>query len=287
MTFAVLADIHSNRIALEACVKEARKRHAEAFLFLGDYLGELAFPERTLEALEALSRQFPCTFIRGNKEDYWIDRFHGRNEDWVWEAGKSGSGMLKYVYDRLTPAQIEAFGKMPVSMTLRFPGFPDFVICHGSPWHTDESLREDLAEAPVRRLETELTLCGHFHIQSLYIREGKRVVNPGAVGMPIGSGGRTQFMMLSGHDGKWETEFLTLPYDRERVIREMDEEKLYEQAPGWYRVTKAFLRGGRITHRMVLDRAHELYAQSTGIRDWKSIPEAYWNLAMKELNVPE
>jgi len=39
---AVLADIHSNHIALETCLKEAQKRGAQEYLFLGDYLGELA-----------------------------------------------------------------------------------------------------------------------------------------------------------------------------------------------------------------------------------------------------
>ena len=40
---AVLADIHSNHIALETCLKEAQERGAQDYLFLGDYLGELAY----------------------------------------------------------------------------------------------------------------------------------------------------------------------------------------------------------------------------------------------------
>ena len=50
MRIAIMADVHSNHIALEACVREARKRGAEEFLFLGDYLGELAFPEKNKES---------------------------------------------------------------------------------------------------------------------------------------------------------------------------------------------------------------------------------------------
>lgn len=57
MNIAVMADIHSNHIALEACVAEARRRCAEEFLFLGDYLGELAYPEKTLELLRLLSQK--------------------------------------------------------------------------------------------------------------------------------------------------------------------------------------------------------------------------------------
>ena len=94
-------------------------------------------------------------------------------------------------------------------------------------------------------------------------------------------------MMLTGKDGKWEKEFITLPYDRKRVIQEMDEEKLSEQAPGWYRITKDVIRNGKATHLMTLQKAQELYEQHTGINDWKNIPEKYWNLALAEMNVPE
>ena len=48
MNIAIMADIHGNHIALEACIGEARKLGAEEFLFLGDYLGELAYPERAI-----------------------------------------------------------------------------------------------------------------------------------------------------------------------------------------------------------------------------------------------
>lgn len=289
MNIAVMADIHSNHIALEACVSEAKRRRAEAFLFLGDYLGEFACPEKTLELLGTIKKQYPCVFIRGNKEDYWISRKNGRYGDWVWEAGRSGSGMLAYVYERLAPEQIGEFEKLPVSATVRWPGFPAFVICHGSPWKTTESMREDYdyIDGLTKRLETELTICAHFHIQSRYTRNGKRVVNPGAVGLPLRSNGDTQFMMLTGQAGKWDTGFISLPYDREKAIREMDGENLSAQAPGWYRITKEVVRTGKASHLTALMKAQELYKQHTGINDWKNIPEEYWNMALAEMNVPE
>ena len=289
MRIAVMADIHSNHIALETCFAEAQRCNAEIFIFLGDYLGDLAYPQKTLEYLDGIKKKYPCIFIRGNKEDYWINHKNGKHRDWVWEAGRSGSGMLAYVYNHLTLEQIENFEKMPISMTMRYQGFPDFVICHGSPWKTNESMREDYdyIDELTKRLETELTICAHFHIQSKYTRNGKLVINPGAVGVPLRSNGQAQFMMLEGISGKWETEFITLQYDRERAIQEMDEEKLSEQAPGWCRITKEVLRHGQATHLMTLMKAQELYEQHTGINDWKNIPEEYWNMALEEMKVPE
>ena len=77
MRIAVMADIHSNHIALETCFAQAQRRHAEEFIFLGDYLGDLAYPQKTLEFLGGIKKQYPCTFIRGNKEDYWIHHKNG------------------------------------------------------------------------------------------------------------------------------------------------------------------------------------------------------------------
>lgn len=41
---AVLSDIHSNYVALEQCIKYAVARDINNFIFLGDYVGELAYP---------------------------------------------------------------------------------------------------------------------------------------------------------------------------------------------------------------------------------------------------
>ncbi len=283
MKIAVMADIHSNHLALKRCLDEAEKLGAEEYLFLGDYIGELPCPGKTLMILEELSSDTPCTFIRGNKENYWINHKAGKDVDWEWIEGTSGSGMLNYSYTRLTPAQIDGFEKLPISRKMKYEGMPEFVICHGSPFKVSESMREeyDYIDDLTSRLETELTICAHYHIQSEYSRNSKTVINPGAVGMPLKSGGKTQFMMLYDKDGAWEHEFLTLEYDVEEAIREMDEERLFEKAPAWYRVTKAVLRGKDISQARVIEKADELCRKYEGSSDWRKIQEKYWEMALE------
>ena len=284
---AIISDIHSNHIALDRCIDAAKERNASEFLFLGDYLGELAYPRRTLERLSELKKEYPCTFIRGNKEDYWIDHAAGKHADWTWKTGTSGSGMLRYTYDSLTPEEICSFARMPIMKVMKYDGMPDFVICHGSPFKANESLREDFdyIDALTSRFETELTVCGHFHIQTQYTRKGRRIVNPGSVGIPLQSGGKTQFMMLYGENGKWTPEFMTLEYDVDAAIREMDEENLDKQAPAWYRVTKAVLKGINTSQMTVLSRAAEIYKEQENGSDWRNIPEKYWDMALAELGI--
>lgn len=61
-------------------------------------------------------------------------------------------------------------------------------------------------------------LCGHTHVQR-ELRFGKKVTwNPGSVGVPLESGGKTQFMILHGVDNSWQQEFLSLDYDFDTLI---------------------------------------------------------------------
>lgn len=70
MNVAVLADVHGNYIALERCLEYAFSRNISTFFFLGDYIGELAHPERTMKILYDMNDRYRCYFIKGNKEDY-------------------------------------------------------------------------------------------------------------------------------------------------------------------------------------------------------------------------
>ena len=60
MNVAILSDIHSNSHALEACLQYALNQGVNAFLFLGDYVGEMAYPQKTMHRLYELQKQYDC-----------------------------------------------------------------------------------------------------------------------------------------------------------------------------------------------------------------------------------
>ena len=73
MKIAALSDIHGNYIALQKCIDYALDKGVETFIFLGDYVGELAYPQKTMEIIYSLKEKYNCFFVKGNKEDYWLD----------------------------------------------------------------------------------------------------------------------------------------------------------------------------------------------------------------------
>lgn len=49
MRVVILSDIHSNYHEFKACYENAVKCGADSFIFLGDYISNLAEPQRTLD----------------------------------------------------------------------------------------------------------------------------------------------------------------------------------------------------------------------------------------------
>ena len=291
MEIAVLADIHSNYIALERCMEYAIGRGIKQFLFLGDYIGELAYPERTMERLYEYREKYDCTFIRGNKENYWIDcRASGQMK---WRKYDSTTGALWYAYHCLRDQDIDFFESLPISQQLSYKGFPAFTICHGSPASVRENMVIDgeKTKAILEGAKTDLIFCAHTHIQGKTVYRGKAAVNPGSVGLSLEGGAKSQFLILHGEKvhGKacWREEFISIPYDWEETLRQLKESGLEELAPGWCKITAHDIRHPQeeIGHAHMLWRVMEQCKAETGHCDWPDIPEKYWDLALKDFGL--
>lgn len=285
MDIAVLADIHGNYIALKECISHARERGIRSFLFLGDYLGELAYPERTMQMLYDIKKRYECWFVRGNKEDYWLNHTEEDRKTGLWKKFDSTTGSLFYTYSHLSEEDLRFYRELPISRQLSFDGLPEITVCHGSPFKVNEKLLpgDDRTFEIMEQVDTPLIVCGHIHEQGKIVHHGKVVLNGGAVGVAIDSGGKAQYMILHGEQGIWKEEFISLSYDVEQVIRELHEAGLDQYAPWWCFVTENLLRRGKISHAQVLTRAMELCRDEYGECRWPEVPEKCWEQAAKEM----
>lgn len=280
MKIAVLSDIHGNYVALKACLDVALAQGIETFVFLGDYVAEFPYPQRTMEILYEMRNKYTCYFIRGNKEDYWITRKY--DKDCIWRDGNHTVGAMHYTYEHQTEKDISFYQSLKHCETIQIPGAEDLVICHGSPESNTQKLLADKPDA-LAYLEASAhpyIIYGHVHRQGMIERNGTKAINPGAVGVPAGSGGKTQFMILHQEEKEWREEFYSLDYDRERVLKEIDESGLLEIAPYWTRVTKKLIMDGSVTHGRVLTKAMELCEAATGSSLWYDIPDVFWEEAL-------
>lgn len=283
MDIAVLSDIHGNYIALERCLEYSFSRGINRFFFLGDYIGELAYPERTMQILYDLSNRYQCNFIKGNKEEYWLNYRAGGEQGW--KDNNSTTGALLYAYKSLTERDLDFFAQMQPAQEITIDKMPAITICHGSPFKVNEKMLPDNARTIeiMNNVTSSVILCGHTHVQRKIVHNKKCVLNPGAVGIPLHSEGKAQFLILHRNDGMWSEEFVSLEYDTERVIRDLHEANLYEHAPYWTLITEYVLHKGLISHGDILPIAMKLCREETGVCVWPDIPDKYWEKAVAEV----
>lgn len=285
MKVAVLSDIHGNYAAFETCVEYALAQDIRTFFFLGDYVAEFPYPQRTMEMLYDMQEKYDCYFIRGNKEDYWLDCKY--NADCVWKNGNHTVGAMKYTYEELTEQDFAFYQSMPISREISFEGAEPIMICHGSTERNNQKMLPDDEET--RRIIEECNcryiLCGHTHGQMTIEHGGKILWNPGAVGVPKNSGGKTQFMILHQKDTEWEPEFISLEYEKEQILKEFHETGLEQMAPYWTQITRHLLRAGENTHSRALFYAMDLDMAENGSTIWYNVPDKYWIKAITDLLV--
>jgi predicted phosphodiesterase len=184
MRAAVLADIHANLPALEAVLAEPDVAGADAVVLLGDIaLGPM--PAQTLDRLADLGDR--AVWVHGNCEREMVIAFDGGEVAGPNAADATGAAAL---IDRQHRDRLDG---LPLTVTLDIYGLGPVLFCHATPRRDDEMV---LVDSPPQRwaavlggVEEATVVCGHTHMPFDRLTGGRRVINPGSVGMPYGHPG--------------------------------------------------------------------------------------------------
>ena len=193
MKIAVLGDIHSNHIALETCIRHAMDQGVDEFLFLGDYISDCPYPDKTMKVVYEMEKKYCCRFIRGNREDYMLNHRKHPEERWTYS---SASGNLLYTYENLTERDLDFYERIDIQGIYEKEGYPSFRYCHGSLTSSNELLLPENLDKIMSDLDVNLLISGHTHIQETVRFGNKRLIHPGSVGLPWYYEGKTQYMIL-------------------------------------------------------------------------------------------
>lgn len=280
MKIAVFSDIHSNAVAFRACLKQAEKLGFDTCVLLGDYVSDLAYPERTMEIIEKIKAKYPTEIIRGNREEYLLEHMKNPMDDWKYN---SRTGSLLYTYENLPRETVLSFEKMPITKCVDFKGYPPFEIAHGSflksramvlPGHKD-------ADEMFLSMKTNFSIVGHTHYMFIMKRGEKTIANAGSVGVPSRNLPGACFLMMESGKDTWNLSVNRVQYDIDRVIFEMDESGLTEKSNVWARGIKKMLKTGREYLIEVLDLV-KAYSSQTGL---PFDDERLWEEAAKKLGI--
>jgi len=288
MRYLIISDIHGNWAALEAAAEMLPSLSPAGILFLGDYITDGSDPQRILQMLRKINREYPCVFIRGNREEYFLK--NRKQTDHSWQPC-SHTGSLWYTAKHLTEMDLDWFAEMPISQSIPTPDATDFLICHGSPVSANDrmlgSKNKEHREEIIRCIDQDLLICGHSHRQEIYHIDAKRVIFCPSLGLPLMRNGivpSQHMLQLDFSDDRWECSFLSVHYDTEAYIREMLDSPFASASKIWCRGIAQTLRTQQNVIVDCLVLAHKL-AEEDECAGVVPLPEIYWEQAAAQLGI--
>lgn len=215
MKLAVISDVHGNLHALDAVLDDIARQGVAQTVALGDFVSGPFDPRGVADRFIELG----LVSVRGNHDRFITD---GRRDDWVIDA------LARSLLDVRQTAWLAA---VPATATLG----AEVLLCHGTP-RDDNTLwldgvgedgkvfhrsRESI-EAEASGFDYPVLLCGHSHIpRTLRLADGRLVVNPGSVGLPMAMGSTdARYAIVERLDDNWSVSLRAIPYDHEAAARQ-------------------------------------------------------------------
>ena len=225
MRIGLLADLHANREAVEACFETLRDAGCERFVFLGDLVGYGADPAWVVDfvreqvAVGALA-------VLGNHDAAAVATGRGT-------MNAQADAAIAWTRGQLDAGQHAFLATLPVSVRE-----DDRLYVHANAWAPEEWGYVGNAAVAARSLaatDARVTFCGHVHDPALYHSADRTAIHfrPTA-GMPIPLIATRRWLAVPGSCGQprdhnpaaacaWFDDtslaltFLRIPYDHERA----------------------------------------------------------------------
>lgn len=221
MKIAALYDVHGNLPALNAVLEELKVVQPDLIVVGGDIVSG-PMPVQTLQRLLQLGEH--VRLIRGNNDREVVTVFDGQPviRRYLPTPTAQGLNELRWIAGQLTRAERDVLAALPEQLVLQIEGLSEILFCHATP-RSDEELftfmtPEDRLNDLFSRVEQEIVICGHTHIQ--FARQiGKlSLLNAGSVGMPFADQPGAYWLLL-GPEGH---EFRCTRYDTLAAAQELN-----------------------------------------------------------------
>ena len=216
MKIAALYDIHGNLPALNALLEELKEAQPDLIVVGGDIVSG-PMPAQTLERLSQLGDQVRA--IRGNGDREAVMAFDGQplSPDMPEEVRE----VTRWTAEQLTRSQRDFLAALPEQLLLRVEGLGRILFCHATVRSDEEIFTpitpEERLGVIFARVEQEIVVCGHTHIQFERRVGNMRILNAGSVGMPYADRPGAYWLLL-GPEGY---EFRRTTYDGEAAAQEV------------------------------------------------------------------
>jgi predicted phosphodiesterase len=220
---ALMSDIHANREAFEACLRDLRARKSDRLVFLGDYVGYGADPSWVVDKVMELVAG-GAVAVMGNHDHAVSHLGEDLNNDaevaMFWTRGQLG------------PEAREFLAALPMRFEDDMRLYVHANVQTGRRWHYVDS--PEAAERALESCSAQTIFCGHLHLPNIYgitatgkiasFRPVSDVTVPmpqhrrwlavlGAVGQPRDGNPAASYALLD--TDRREITYMRVPYDVE------------------------------------------------------------------------
>ena len=238
---AVFGGLYSNYLALEAALRDARRRGVEACFCLGDLGAFGPHPDRVFPLLH----EYGVVCIQGNYDNSIGNELADCQCGYT-DPRDNYFARISYAYTLENTSAIHRawLRDLPAQQRLRLRNHR-VLMCHGSPRRMNEFLWESTTpthflEHVAAAHEADVILATHTGIKWHRELSGERhFVNVGVLGRPENDGRTCVWYTILEATPKLRVEFIPVEYDHRRLADEMRTEKLPEEfietvVTGWW-----------------------------------------------------
>lgn len=221
MKLAILSDVHGNEAALQAVLEDIQAQNVTDILMLGDISYRGPKPKECLNLIRSRADKV----IKGNA-DAWAVR--GIKEGEVPEAAyEMMQAEQTFTSSFLTAEDLRYLDELPATAEIPLTNKRQLFACHATP----ESLFDVITnEAPNEAYSTffnadpraEFFTYGHIHLSYFRQIDGKKLFNPGSIGLPFDGDPRASYVILSREEDI-HLQFRRVSYDIDQAVKDLHE----------------------------------------------------------------
>ena len=238
MKIGIISDIHGNKKALDAVLKQLEKENIDKIICLGDLIGGAPRSEEVVQKI--ISMEDRIITVRGNREKYIIEGMPKVVHDEKIKVSDEQLQRNEWLKKGLSDSSLEFMTKLPKEIIYETEGKKIYIAHY--PMNKDGSFRKHIKRASVEENEiifngiaADIYLYGHTHKEVYNLKNSKTYINPGALGCP-GKTNYAPYGILNINKNKVEYNQLYVEYNVKEVIDCIRKVKF----PGYTSVLKLF-----------------------------------------------
>lgn len=219
MKLAILSDVHGNEAALQAVLADAKSQNVTDILMLGDIAYRGPKPKECVNLIRTHAEKV----IKGNA-DAWAVRGIQSGE-----VPASALEMMQaeqsFTSALLTAEDLNYLDQLPHTLELPLTNKRQLFAFHATPESlfdvvANDAPNDEFAAFTKALPRAEFFVYGHIHYSHYRHIDGKKIINPGSVGLPFDGDPRASYAILSREDDI-QLQFRRVSYDIDKAVQDL------------------------------------------------------------------